>query len=263
MNEHSSSEHYPRHVYNVLALRRSGQHGIVNWLIKSLERSGCEDVGHANNIFEFCHHPGQRKAARALTARQAMLEAEYPDTLVANYEDTTYIARLFSPAYHNFLAENVPMNDIIVVRDIYSLLASRLQKCSNNGTMSWRNPEALEPAWNDHAWHHANGTLTFINYNRWVQSPEYRMQLMGRLGLTSAEDAIQEVPNFGEGSSFDGRTLDGQALAMNVLARWNDLNQRLVPRFANIISKLHPKTVELNHELFGIGQKDVLADVEN
>jgi hypothetical protein len=62
----------------------------------------------------------------------------------------------------------------------------------------------------------------FINFNKWFGDIEYRMQISRNLGLVFNDAGINTVPEFGDGSSFDGTAFNGQAQNMNVLNRWRD-----------------------------------------
>lgn len=259
----------PKEVLNVFALRRAGQHAIMNWLGESLENSGV-DVGHANNIYEHRHNESQRIEARASTGAEAIERSGSHDLIIANYEDATYSERHESPAYRDFhSASQVTARDIIIVRDYYNLLASRLAKkadIENNGrnAVGWRNPEDVEAAWMDHMTHGHTSPENpmLVSYNEWFSSKAYRKRLANLLDTESAEQALSTVPDFGGGSSFERRSHNGQAATMNVLSRWSSLSsESLVEEYALLIEDLDPATIRLNNEVFGIDKETVLGSL--
>jgi hypothetical protein len=64
--------------------------------------------------------------------------------------------------------------------------------------------------------------------------------------LNFTDLAIDRVPPFGDGSSFDQRHYDGQAQRMNVLKRYERCGGTM-----NKVFQKYPRQVELSKQIFG------------
>jgi hypothetical protein len=73
-----------------------------------------------------------------------------------------------------------------------------------------------------------------IDFNRWVSQEGYRRTISSQLGLRYLDEGRDEVVDFGEGSSFDGLSLNGRGSDMRVLDRWRELE--MDSRYRELVS---------------------------
>jgi len=66
--------------------------------------------------------------------------------------------------------------------------------------------------------------MIYINYNTWFTDWTYRKKLCDQLSLQFTDFGINNIPNFGRGSSFQGLSMNGQAQKMNVNERYLELS---------------------------------------
>ena len=95
------------------------------------------------------------------------------------------------------------ITNVLILRDPYNYIASRLAK--NNPILL---PNAIEN-WKIHAkkYLEINNNLVCINFNKWVKSESYRNELANKLGFTNKETGLNEIPSYGNGSSFTKTSL--------------------------------------------------------
>ena len=73
-----------------------------------------------------------------------------------------------------------------------------------------------------------------ISYNEWFSSIEYRKLICQKLDLNFSDKGKEDVSTFGNGSSFDFTSKNGDASSMDVLSRWESFIDN--PKFKKIIS---------------------------
>jgi hypothetical protein len=120
---------------------------------------------------------------------------------------------------------------VLIVRDPYNWAASclnRLRTTRNRAELDVaENIEARMRQWKVHAKIALNppSDLIVVNYNKWFTDEKYRHQLADQLGIPATDEGLNDIPRYGQGSSFTKRRLDGQAQQMPVLERyveWKD-----------------------------------------
>ena len=70
---------------------------------------------------------------------------------------------------------------------------------------------------------HCIPDAVIVHYDRMVESPAYRVRICRALHGTYSEERLEFVPSAGNGSSFDGRRLNGRGSEMNVHGRYHDI----------------------------------------
>lgn len=176
---------------NVYGLRRSGLHALVNW-IKS-------------------HTPGATFANDVMFARNAPAPM-HPKVLekdIRLYENPP-IAKVEA-----YMANNLAERHVTIMRDPYNWAASYFKKWPqflNVGQYTNYITKFYNKSW-------PAGTV-YVNYNKWVQSPEYRIEIAAEIGFETDGEPHQHVASWGDGSSFDGVRFGGKAQNMNLFARY-------------------------------------------
>ena len=159
-----------------------------------------------------------------------------------------------TPEEIEVVSQKVDCTAIIVIRDIYNMLASMLRwEKERNGIIGrhesirstkirldrWVNfaDEVLSPTFNH----------TDILFNKWFTDDAYRESICLELGLEFTDKGKQAVAGHGGGSSFDRREFNGKADQMDVLNRYKSYADD--PLFNSLISEeMHEKC----HALFDV-----------
>lgn len=228
----SPSEIINQKEIRIVGLRRSGNHAITNWLEKQ-ERGS---IGYINNA-PCDKNPYQHFYERHLSynkypkkIRQLKLQSRGKftkyDCLLYSHEDYS-LEQVTNPEFaekHDiYLGKSREKYDILIIRDPFNLLASRLK--SNMMDVKAPNQTVIN-LWIAYAREYLGETQYLknhkvcINYNRWTMDVDYRRQLAGKLKLEFSDAGINEVKAQGGGSSFEGKAFDGQAGKMDVHNRW-------------------------------------------
>ncbi len=201
------------------------------------------------------HYTPGRAYASTRERLEAMAEAERAAALPAparrecylfNLEDLDLRQVASVPFAAAARGESQTVQPILIVRDPFNWLASRLK-----GGFSVARP--IIEAWKSHL-HEALGHTQLltprpvvINYNRWHLEAAYRRAISTALGLAPSERGLDEVSDFGEGSSFDRRAFDGRGREMPVLERWQAY--RADSRFRELF-EADPELAQLSEAYF-------------
>lgn len=164
------------------------------------------------------------------------------------------------------VGESLKLFNILVLRDPFNMLASRLYKPGLVPKLI-DNSEILD-TWEIYAEEYL-GITNFIkykiavNYNLWFLSLDYRKQLSEQFGLSFTDAGLNVVPKAsgGHGSSFDKNSYDGRGNQMKVLERWKicQHDKRFVEAFrerqklANLYRKIFPHDSEIDSFMQMIG----------
>jgi len=176
-------------LYEVNAMRRSGQHAIISWIMAQFK----EKIVFVNNQK---YREGLNVAGRTHK--------------IINYEDHR-IDRIHKPEIKRI------HKNILILRDPFNLYASRLK-------IEYRlaQDKRTSLVWIQHAKEYLNrhGNLSnkyIINYNRWFEDKSYRRGISNDL-CQFWNDKVDFVPSYGNGSSFDKTRKKGTDL--KVTERW-------------------------------------------
>lgn len=258
---------YPEQLLHVISLRRAGQHLLVKLVEGWLAATGLGGV-HVNDVdnnLSF-RHPDRRE----WTAKKVLEKGVGRHTVVTNYEDYPFSYRYGSSVYAGLQATGIASRDVLLVRDYPNLVATRMMRLIAAEQAGKPHKFSLfslihgRDIWIDHAktalCPDKDGSLVVL-YNRLVrrdvQGVGYREKLAAELGLMASDAGLDHVPDFGGGSSFDGRNFDGDPAKMKVLSRWHALPPEHHGWFLDVIND--PEVDTLNRELFGFGAKEVTA----
>lgn len=211
--------------YLILAMKRSGQHGVINWMKSQT------DLPHHNNV---CFG-WKNKELRPMSDKSKIIGGD----AICNIEDfdlddyneygfgdfefmkTAKVVIIIRDPL-NWLAscykrKNAPIRDH---QDVYRALAARY---TNDSKVE--KPGRLE-LYHKYVklWKHEKRYLdrlpVFVNFNAWFKSKTYREKLAQLLGFNFTDGGLNAVNRVGNGSSFDGTKFHGKAQEMDVLNRW-------------------------------------------
>lgn len=238
----------------VLSMRRSGMHAIINWLGYSLrhaffvndvcgpspldechyaEPGMCKDDIADGSVYGFVLYSQKTKTKIAGTPVDFMKNNTPASCLIYNYEDKKYESV-------NQIRELVPSNNklkIIILRDPYTLAASRLKKKTQLGSIAGDFMFGeLHETWVSHTNAFFNPDVIGIYFNDWFSSLQYRESILKliqsriNIKIDFSDHGINEVPDYAFGSSFDHLDFNSKAQSMDVLNRCKTINVSL-PEF--------------------------------
>jgi hypothetical protein len=219
------------------ALRRSGSHAVLHWLLRQLPGRGVflNSCKPGENPYASCYQGDSvvQPAGAFDLDRERDPGPSRKDFLLYNYEDrelSIVFSDAFEAAHDRWLGTSERRFDLLVLRDPWNNLASLLRWV--RGSVHPISPDSVAKAarlWKTYA-REILGETTYLRhqptpvlYNRWVIDPAYREELAGRLGVPWTDAGRDEVAPWGPttwGDSFDGLAYDGRAGEMPVLDRW-------------------------------------------
>jgi len=252
----------------VFGLQRSGNHGVISWLLQQSETP----VVFLNNVTHFTDPylnfhvgavPNMVPVSHNDPARIEALRQTPKPLLVYSYENLT-LRRLarepLVPDRDTALGPSRRIRRVLLLRDFFNWAASRIKLFEyrkQDVDAVIQNFDRLIMLWLSYAREFSAETgflqvedVVRVSYPRWAGDAEYRAYLLGRLGLPLRDNSNRVVPKVGGGSSFDTTTLSGQADKMAVGERWKYLRQ---DRFAPLRAAIRARRAEiepLNHALF-------------
>ena len=146
--------------------------------------------------------------------------------MLYGYEDYS-LKEIFSDRFEKkhdiYLGKSAKRYDVLILRDPFNLLASRLKKNFRDVKTAEKTAVAL---WLEYAREYLGETSYLkhhkicINYNQWFGDESYRKNLLDRLGIAYVNQGLGQVGTWGGGSSFDGTEFKGQEDKMDLLGRW-------------------------------------------
>lgn len=244
----------------LFAMRRSGSHALLNWICSLFEGPAC----FINDITR--HHPGNPQCASgdlpALPAARRVSLGEPKRLLLYNFEDVPLPRRANWWLPENLAGSSKHRHTILLLRDPYNLFASRLRAAEErpkNPLMRSMFPTepgkllALRDLWLQYAREYLGETFwlpahaLLVSYTDWVGNPECRAQLAAELGGKDTDAAINQIPKYGFGSSFDGPARHEVKDRDSLLRRWRHYAGN--PLYEDFVS--HPGFRRLSRQIFG------------
>lgn len=218
----------------VVALRRSGHHAIVQWLLRHLRGHGCFLNDCRPGVSPFASGRRDNSIVDGIDVR---LERQgcftRKDYLVYNYENhelTDVFASAAVLARDAHVGRSRRRVTLLVLRDPFNNLAS-LVRWSQGRRFAPTADDVRRCAqlWKAHAREYVGrsrvipGERLVVSFNEWFLSREYRRGLAAALGLAFTDRGLNDVARWGPstwGDSFDGLGYDGRAQQMKVLERY-------------------------------------------
>lgn len=208
-----------------VGLRRSGNHAIINWILKQSE----QPVLFYNNVYPnnpFCKYPEKGSLNYSEYAlRLYSLEDRVLPTIASNkvYPQKT----VFNDSV---IDERI---DVLILRDPFNLFASRLKtssKYNRNKPLYYSGGLEIQHLYLTYLKEYLgitnflNNKKVCINYNKWKDSEEYRKLIASQLKINFTDKGLQEVSSIGGGSSFDQLNYKTQGAFMLTDQRWKDFS---------------------------------------
>lgn len=248
-------------------LSRSGNHAIINWVIKQLNGSYC---------FLNCTEPKRNPyyTARPLNESGKVLETNLENFNLAaeqngNFDKKNYLLyshedcflgplqhKVFKNDHDSWVGKTQKFNDVLILRDPFNLFASRIKSGFIDGDHTPPKAQQVSTLTLKRIYkQHARAFIgeknllknkVTINYNRWAASPEYRREVAKHLQILFTDRGFEEVAQVAGGSSFDGIQLSGNASAMKLNSRWEQYAEK--EEFWELFDD---ELVELSSRIFG------------
>ncbi len=248
-------------------LSRSGNHAIINWVIKQLHGSYC-----FLNCTEPKHNPFS--TARPLNDKGEVFETNLEQFDLQEHRKGEFVKKehlLYShedcflgPLHHKTFRNNhdswvgasEKFNDVLILRDPFNLFASRIKAGLITGQHTHHGARpisihTLRRIYKQHAKaflgekDFLKNKLT-INYNRWASSRDYRRSIATELEIPFSDNGFEEVAGVAGGSSFDGIEHSGKASTMKLHSRWENYSES--EHFWDLFDE---ELVELSRRIFG------------
>ncbi len=228
--------------YQVHGMHRTGNHIIITSIMKG--RPG--NVVLCNDL-RIGEHPID-------SYMKLMRFGKGTAAIISGYEDMPH--QEWDTAEHvEWYGHTAAIHQIIILRDPFNLLASRYV---------WKFPQGrrfredgayrhkVVDLWKDHArtyleWEQRQPegkvTYTAVNYNRWIQDRSYREAQARILDLNDPHIGLGETPDFGGGSSFNGRD------------RTPEVSSRYTQRFFDLLDQADFTRIFRDSELLDLSDR--------
>ncbi|HEY7575524.1 MAG TPA: hypothetical protein VIB08_10200 [Thermoanaerobaculia bacterium] len=258
-----------RWAIRVFAQRRSGHHAIVDWIRNQLPGRHCflNDCKVGTNPFASAvktnsivrgwagdhRHVNWELELRGRHARKGVLLYNYEDADIRAYAEGAGDSREAS-----WIGESARRSTLLVLRDPYNLLASRLKWFHGRGERPTAERfDEFRSLWKLHAGEFLGTTrwleeAVHVRYNEWFRSRAYRDELADRIGFSNGDVGLERIARWGPAlakrpASFDGLSYDGRAQDMKVLERWKEYAE---DRFFRAQFE-DEELIELSRRIFG------------
>lgn len=201
-----------KHEYRTWGIKRSGHHAILHWIM-----SHFTNKSYINDILG-------NTAFKLYKNTPFPVKIQQSNNHFYNIEDGNFqnISDRFTRMQELGLC-NLTDNlvDIIIIRDIFNLIASRIASAFNMKI-------DIINLYKQYAKEFLRQTQflkdpVLINYNTWFISRKYRQSILDRLNIRysdKSDEYIQKIAEEGKGSSFDQMKYNTKAQDMKVLDRW-------------------------------------------
>lgn len=238
----------------VIGLRRTGNHGIMNWIKYQYNDNHQRNrIFHLNNI-EALKNPYRERYKwdkQDFWRQEALGNFTDKSCLMCSYEDYSLeqiIDSNFERKHDLYFGKSKIRYDVLIIRDIFNFIASRLKR--NYLTVKTAN-QTFVSLWIEYAkeflgeTHYLQNNKICINYNQWFSDINYRKHIASLLELKFTDAGLNVIK--GGGSSFNIREFDGKANQMNILKRWEYFKGN--QDFINLIN--NQELLEYSEKIFG------------
>lgn len=246
----------------LLGLRRSGIHPVLSWLAGLYEGGVCfvNDINHQPGIRP--DHAGDELPGIDGSFNRTVGLQKTKNLLLLGYEDERLVHLRDNPPDEDIYGLSEQFREVLLLRDPFNTFASRLnlmrRERHNAFVKDFLLPDEegvpqLAKRWRFLAEEfigrtsHLGDRKLLINYNRWVARSEYRASLCESLSVPLREPLWELVPDYGFGSSFDGKNLDRRASEMQVDRRWEHFRED--SEFLSLVED--PDLWTLSEQIFG------------
>jgi len=189
------------------SLRRSGHHAIMNWFQSNVKGS----TKLVNNI------ASQNWDVKNINISEHIIEnMQNCDAFFCNIEEYNFSNKKFE----NFV-EGVQCEPFYVFRNPFNMMASRIKSSMSIETIDNENNSLKTLSyWKSYAKMFIEKKENIFCFDYWFLDKNYRQKMAEIMGVEYSDVSINQVLDYGYGSSFDNRKFDGKAQQMNVMQRY-------------------------------------------
>jgi len=232
-------------VFVTIALNRSGQHAILNWLSHNLQSTiHLNHCAFMRRDFQMMplpqggrfitYHNGARIDSGCLASEtdkrplDSCLEAlqmnKLQNNLIYSFEEISLKNVFLKKFIHRYKP-----TILLILRDPYNCLASLFRHHGERSSIADLKAKKdrlvmyLEQALNIE--NLLEYPVVSIDYGKWICDDNYKqifLEKVGQSNLSINNKDIYEVQPFGGGSSFDGQSIDYHTLRERVFERWKN-----------------------------------------
>lgn len=226
----------------VFGTKRSGHHAVLIWIAKQTGRQ----VYHVNDARIEETSKGKIVGHGGVPSRH-FNKGKKNGITILNFEngDISRVDEARTPF------TNKKILTVLVVRDVYNMLASSLAS-TFNGDADMRIRQRMK-SWVQHAKEYIGETSflpensVIVSYNQWFVDEAYRKSICMKIDIPFTDEGLQDVPPHGGGSTFDKHAFQNKAQKMKVLSRYKKFVGD--KRFNHYLGK-YPEVHELNNKIF-------------
>jgi hypothetical protein len=225
--------------YRVFGLRRGGNHAIISWIISAMEDDSVyffNDILHDyDKLYKsvITSYLDEKIEKLSHKIKKNPTWSEDKKCIIQSYEDQPLsIINEVEKQYNGVVKNKI---NIIIVRDIYNLIASRLELCRAGSSFTEVTNDVCE-LWLEYVNEYLNpsNNTVCINYNKWNENEEYRNMIADKLGIKNPD--ISAKMSFGNMAKLGGTSFsNSQNESCTYNTRW--LKYKDDPEFNNIIGK--------------------------
>lgn len=226
-------------VFHIYSIPRTGHHCIINWILlqnkkNAIHINNCnienkkltcrqitpylfnDNILHYNEIIECIDVKIQNKIICFIRNNETIFSYNISDLdLILLSSENNILNKL-----NKYKPYNSDSKKIIIQRDFKNWIASLITYFKFKEIDSYTSYITI---WENLSNNYNNKDVLFIKYNEWFKNIEYRKEICKNLDLKFTDEGLNEVKKFGNGSSFDNLQFNDNAQKMNVLRRYEQL----------------------------------------
>ena len=259
-------------IFVTIALKRSGQHAVINWLGYSISSTihlnNCKFIRKGWKISplpqtgRFVTYQNEIKVDSnllALRKDESSLDLCLKTiSLLGPFENLIYSFENFSlnDLYLKKFIRHIKPTVLLILRDPYNCFASSLHLYNKYGK-SAINLQCQKSKFMEYSKqvmgieNFLEYPVTMVDYGKWFCDDTYKKLILERLGFPDHswnDRVMSEIQPFGGGSSFDEENIDISSLKKRVFERWKTCQSD--DNYRNLIND--PMLSDLTIKLFGI-----------
>jgi len=213
-------------IYLLHGMKRSGNHGLVRWLLPQIDGSFINNAIPVGPILRGVKKLPDPMPFDAWIKGKTGLRGHGRAGLLIGMED---LELKVTP----LASDGIGVHKLLILRRPEQMFSSRLRHASRVEMVAFpcQNNDVMRRAvsvWKQHARCFLGMDNTYpgriaISFEAWVTDREYRRALCDAIGIDFDDRAFGGVGHEGGGSSFDGMSFDGKGHLMNILDRVSQL----------------------------------------
>jgi hypothetical protein len=257
--------------YSFISLPRSGHNAVCHWVL-----SNCiEPSGYMNNLATLPDNAKSLDINRinAWYGKNKLHRSANGNRMYAvggGYEDKSLneVIKFEQPLKEHAAIHSKKFFGVLIIRDYFNWLASAIKhgRTGNNLHIElWREQARaaidlvkLPAPKSSGRWcYRLPSDYIVVLFDYWVRDKKYRQDLAKLLDVGVDDVGVDDVPEYGGGSSFDRMEYQGKASEMEVTERWRLMLDN--DQYKNVIRHNSGEAIAMNEVLFGVNEEAMLV----